>query len=87
FVTLDCGEDKPDDTWVYYGLNDFTALRREQAAFLRDELKSKAHRQAFRRVLIHHIPLWGNTDAPLHGDVDSAAEAFGFCRGHIGAHS
>ncbi len=62
FVTLDCGEDKPDDTWVYYGLNDFTALRREQAAFLREELKSKAHRQAARRVLIHHIPLWGNTD-------------------------
>lgn len=62
FVTLDCGEDKPDDTWVYYGLNDFTALRREQAAFLRDELKSKAHRRATYRMLIHHIPLWGNTD-------------------------
>ena len=23
-VMLDCGEDKPDDHWVYYGLNDFT---------------------------------------------------------------
>ena len=25
FVMLDCGEDKPDSTWVYYDLNDFTA--------------------------------------------------------------
>lgn len=59
-VMLDCGEDKPDDHWVYYGLNDFTGLRREQADFLRRELKSKAFRKARRRVLIHHIPLYGN---------------------------
>ena len=25
-VMLDCGEDKPDDHWVYYGLNDFTQI-------------------------------------------------------------
>ncbi len=62
FVVLDCGEDKPDDTWVYYGLNDFTDLRREQAQFLRDELTSKPFRKARRRVLVHHIPVWGNTD-------------------------
>ncbi len=62
FVTLDCGEDKPDDTWVYYGLNDFTALRGEQLDFLRSELRSKPYRKAARRVLIHHIPVWGNTD-------------------------
>lgn len=62
FVTLDCGEDKPDDTWVYYGLNDFTKLRTEQAAFLKDELKSKDFKKASRRLLIHHIPIWGNTD-------------------------
>lgn len=62
FVTLDCGEDKPDSTWVYYGLNDFTALRREQADFLRRELESEAFRSASHRVLIHHIPIWGNTD-------------------------
>ena len=58
FVLLDCGEDKPDDTWVYYGLNDFTAFRRDQAAFLADEVRSRAYRRAARRVLIHHIPLW-----------------------------
>lgn len=61
-VVLDCGEDKPDDTWVYYGLNDFTELRHEQADFLRQELKSKEFKQAKHRVLMHHIPIWGNVD-------------------------
>ena len=62
FVMLDCGEDKPDDHWVYYGLNDFTGLRREQVDFLRQELKSKAFKKADRRVLINHIPIWTNSD-------------------------
>lgn len=62
FVLLDCGEDKPDDHWVYYGLNDFTQLRHDQVDFLKREISSKAFKKAKRRVLIHHIPLWGNTD-------------------------
>ena len=62
FVMLDCGEDKPDDHWVYYGLNDFTGLRREQVDFLRQELKSKAFKKADRRILINHIPIWTNSD-------------------------
>ena len=62
FVMLDCGEDKPDDHWVYYGLNDFTGLRREQVDFLRQELKSKAFKKADRRILINHIPIWNNSD-------------------------
>jgi len=62
FVMLDCGEDKPDDHWVYYGLNDFTQFRHEQADFLKQEIRSKAFRKAKRHVLIHHIPIWGNTD-------------------------
>lgn len=62
FVFLDCGEDKTDDTWVYYGLNDFTQLRADQAEFLKAELKSKALKKASKRVLVHHIPIWGNTD-------------------------
>ena len=37
-VMLDCGEDKPDDHWVYYGLNDFSALREAQVGFLKEEL-------------------------------------------------
>ncbi len=62
FVILDCGEDKPDSTWVYYDLNDFTQLRAEQVAFLKEELKSKAFKKADKRILIHHIPLYGMKD-------------------------
>ena len=62
FVILDNGEDKEDSHWVYYGLNDFTQFRKEQADFLKKELKSKAFKKAKRRILMHHIPLWGNTD-------------------------
>lgn len=59
-VMLDCGEDKPDDHWVYYGLNDFTRLRNDQKAFLTQELASREFKKANKRVLIHHIPLYGN---------------------------
>ena len=59
-VMRDCGEDKPDDHWVYYGLNDFTQLRNEQVDFLKRELSSKEFKKAGKRVLIHHIPLYGN---------------------------
>ena len=59
-VMLDCGEDKPDDHWGYYGLNDFTQLRNEQVDFLKKELSSKEFKKAGKRVLIHHIPLYGN---------------------------
>ena len=60
FVLLDCGEDKMDDHWVYYGLNDFSRFRDEQTEFLQRELRSKAFRQSGKKVLVHHIPLWGN---------------------------
>lgn len=62
FVMLDCGEDKPDTTWVYYGLNDFSQLRQDQIGFLKKELNSKAFKKAAKRILIHHIPVFGNTD-------------------------
>lgn len=58
-VMLDCGEDKPDDHWVYYGLNDFSALREAQVGFLKEELASKPFKQAAKRVLIHHISIYG----------------------------
>lgn len=60
FVLLDCGEDKPDDHWVYYDMNDFTQHRLDQAEFLKKELKSKQFKKAKKRVLIHHIPLFGS---------------------------
>lgn len=59
FVILDCGEDKPDDHREYFGLNDFTSLRNEQVDFLKKELASKDFKKADKRVLIHHIPLYG----------------------------
>ncbi|MDR2038256.1 MAG: endonuclease/exonuclease/phosphatase family protein [Bacteroidales bacterium] len=59
FVLLDCGEDKPDDHWVYYGLNDFTQYRKDQADFLRKEVGSKEFKKASKRVLLHHIPIYG----------------------------
>ena len=62
FVILDCGEDKPDEHPVYYGLNDFTAFREAQKTFLLKEIKSKEFRRANRRILVSHIPIWGSGD-------------------------
>lgn len=59
FVLLDCGEDKPDSHEVYYGMNDFTQHRIDQANFLKEELESGAFTQATKRILIHHIPIFG----------------------------
>lgn len=59
-VMLDCGEDKLDSHWVYYDLNDFAQLRNEQVDFLKKELASKEFKKAGKRLLLHHIPLYGN---------------------------
>lgn len=58
-VMLDCGEDKPDAHSVYYGLNDFEGFRNDQLAFLKQEHTSTEFRKASKRILIHHIPIWG----------------------------
>ena len=58
-VMLDCGEDKTDDHREYSGLNDFTQLRQEQMGFLQQEFASKSFKKADKRILIHHIPLYG----------------------------
>lgn len=60
-VLLDAGEDKPDDFWVYYDLNDFEQFRIDQVEFMEREFKSKEFKKAKNRVLIHHIPMHGNT--------------------------
>ena len=62
FVILDCGEDKPDEHPVYYGLNDFTDLRQQQSDFLKEEMKSQEFKKAKRHILVNHIPLWGCGD-------------------------
>lgn len=68
-VMLDCGEDKPDDHWVYYGLNDFSQLRKDQVAFLKEELASKQFKKASKRILMHHIPLYGNDGKNLCAEL------------------
>lgn len=68
-VMLDCGEDKPDEHWVYYGLNDFTQLRNDQVKFLKNELASKEFKRAKKRILLHHIPLYGNDGKNLCADL------------------
>jgi endonuclease/exonuclease/phosphatase family metal-dependent hydrolase/predicted phosphodiesterase len=62
FVMFDCGEDKPDTTYVYYGLNDFQQLRFDQREFLQKEIAGKAFKKASKRVLVGHIPIYGNTN-------------------------
>lgn len=68
-VMLDCGEDKPDSHWVYYDLNDFTQLRNEQVDFLKKELSAKEFKKANKRILIHHIPLYGNDGVNLCAEL------------------
>ena len=58
-VVLDCGEDKEDNHREYSGLNDFTSLRQEQVGFLKKELAGKEFRKADKRILFHHIPIYG----------------------------
>lgn len=68
-VMLDCGEDKEDSHWVYYDLNDFSQLRNEQVDFLKKELASKEFKKSKKRVLFHHIPLYGNDGVNLCSDL------------------
>lgn len=89
-VMLDCGEDKPDSTPVYYDLNDFTQLRQDQAGFLKEELKSKKFKKADKRILIHHIPLYGCDNlcwdlwepllrkAPFHVSINAHTHKFAY---------
>ena len=89
-VMLDCGEDKTDDHREYSGLNDFTQLRNEQVGFLQEELKSKAFKKADKRILIHHIPLYGCDNlcwdlwepllrkAPFHVSISAHTHRFAY---------
>jgi hypothetical protein len=40
-------------------MNDFTRHRLDQAEFLEKELKSNEFEKANKRILIHHIPIFG----------------------------
>lgn len=58
FVVMDGGEDKPDDSPVYAGLADFDRYRREQAEWLKAEIRTESFKKAVFRVAIIHFPLY-----------------------------
>ncbi len=57
FLVLDTGEDKPDKTPVYAGLNDFDRYRTAQQHWLKRVIQRPEFRSASFRVAIAHIPL------------------------------
>ncbi len=56
FIVLDAGEDKRDSQREYGGLVDFSRYRREQAEWLKAEVKTKAFHRAKFRVVLCHMP-------------------------------
>jgi predicted phosphodiesterase len=58
-VFLDNGEDKNDGNPEYFGLVDFDSFRKRQTDWLTAEVAGDAFGSAFRKVLVHHIPLYG----------------------------
>ena len=72
FIVMDTGEDKEDGHWAYSGLTGFDAYRQEEAAWLAREVASPAFQQARFRVLVAHMPFFGNdrTRVEGHGPAD-----------------
>jgi predicted phosphodiesterase len=60
-IVLDSGEDKVDSHEYYNGLVAFDDYRKEQAAWLEQDLRSDTARRARFRVIISHIPPRGAT--------------------------
>jgi acid phosphatase type 7 len=79
FIVMDTGEDKEDGHWAYSGLTGFDAYRQQEAEWLAREVASPAFTRARFRVLIAHMPFFGNerTRVDGHGPAD--------CRAHWGA--
>ena len=59
FVLLDNGEDKQDSSVEYSGLADYTGFRLKETEWLKDEIKSKDFKKSKRKILIHHMPIYG----------------------------
>jgi acid phosphatase type 7 len=66
-IALDTGEDKEDTHPVYAGIVDFDQFRMQQAAWLEQQLKSKAYKKAKYKVVMMHIPTFYSGDA--HGTL------------------
>lgn len=61
FLVMDTGEDKPDSSAVFAGLDAFENYRTEQRQWLVDEMKKPYLKNASFRIFISHIPLYSNT--------------------------
>lgn len=59
FLVLDTGEDKPDAHPVYAGLGAFDAYRETQRRWLERALLDPDFTTARHRIVVQHIPLWG----------------------------
>lgn len=68
FVVLDTGEDKPDTDIEYTGIADYDAYRTQQAAWLKEALKSTVYTDAPYKVVVAHIPPFGG----WHGEQEVA---------------
>lgn len=67
FVLMDFGETRTDSNTQFAGLNRNDLFRAEGAEFLKKELQSPAFLKARKRVLVHHVPLYGYEGCdPLH---------------------
>ncbi|RXK60861.1 metallophosphoesterase family protein [Lacibacter luteus] len=64
-IALDTGEDKEDTHPVYAGIVDFDQFRIQQAAWLEQQLQSKAYKKAKYKVVMMHIPPFYSGEA--HG--------------------
>ncbi len=75
-IVVDTGEDKPDDTNVYAGLNDFQAFRREEFLWLEGHAKqSRRMAEAPFRVVVMHQPVLGEMDGEAERWNDWANDA------------
>jgi acid phosphatase type 7 len=94
FVVMDSGEDKEDGHWAYSGLTGFDAYRQVEAEWLTQEVASPAFREARFRVLVAHMPFFGDerTRVEGHGPADCRARWGGILSGsgldlHIAGHT
>ena len=67
FIFLDSGEDKPDSDIEYSDTADFDNYRKEQAQWLEKIVNSDDFKNAYKRIIITHIPpAWG----AWHGSIN-----------------
>lgn len=60
FIILDTGEDKPDSTSVYAGLNNLAEYRKEEFAWFKNHLATSQNlKEAPFKIILMHDPQWG----------------------------